>query len=245
MAEPFRPAVPKGGFTRSLRSKRAATFEAIEGVLAACNRLSDVTVRQVDDVCSAQGVDLGSRFASDRKHLYRRYLAHCLEDKVLSSEESEDLEHLQILLRLSTADVASLHDEVAHEVYGRAVAEVLEDLEISPEEDTFLRRLRGELQLSETVAADMLARGQRRARDTALREASALDPEFTVQRAPAGEFVGRSSESFDDAVADALSKALIAIPTLHWFEVSSISGYVGAGNPHGWHVTVRGGIKTS
>jgi flavin-binding protein dodecin len=40
-----------------------------------------------------------------------------------------------------------------------------------------------------------------------------------------------------------LAKAVIAIPVLHWFEVTNISGYVGEGKPKGWHVTVRGGIE--
>ena len=69
------------------------------------------------------------------------------------------------------------------------------------------------------------------------------DHDFLVYRAPAGEFTGRSDVSFEAAVTDALSKAVIAIPMLHWFEVSNISGYVGDGKPRGWHVTVRGGIE--
>jgi flavin-binding protein dodecin len=230
---------------KSLRPRRTSTFEAIEDLLAVCERLRDVSVQALDTLCADLGVELQRRYASDRKHLYRRYLAHCLEDKVLSEEENADLEHLRSLLHLEPEDVSAVHDEVAQEVYGKAVAEVLSDLRISPEEDVFLRRLRGELHLSESVAEDLLERGRRSARDVALRQASTLDPEFTVQRASAGEFIGRSNVSFEDAVTDALNKARIAIPHLHWFEVSNISGYVGEDGPRGWHVTVRGGIKTS
>ena len=154
-----------------------------------------------------------------------------------------ELEHLRDLLHLGAEDVTIVHDEVAQEVYGKAVEEVLSDLKISPEEDTFLRRLRGDLRLSDAVAADLLERGRRRARDVARVEASTPDEEFSLYRAPAGEFTGRSDESFEDAVSDALSKAVIAIPSLHWFEVSNISGYVGEGKPKGWHVSVRSGIK--
>jgi flavin-binding protein dodecin len=207
--------------------------------------LRDVSVQALDTLCADLGVELHRRYVSDRKHLYRRYLAHCLEDKVLTEEENADLEHLRSLLHLDPGDVSAVHDEVAQEVYGKAIAEVLSDLQISPEEDLFLRRLRGELRLSESMAADLLERGRRSARDVALREASTLDPEFTVQRASAGEFIGRSDQSFEDAVSDALTKARIAIPHLYWFEVNNISGYVGEDGPSGWHVTVRAGIKTS
>jgi len=244
VAEPFRPAPVKGGLGRSLRSKRSTVFESIEALLADAGRVRDVSVQAVDAVCEQQGIDLARRFESDRKHLYRRYLAHCLEDKELTEDENAELEHLRNLLHLRMNDVASVHDEIAQEVYGKAVEEVLDDLKISPEEDVFLRRLSGELHLTEDVAADLLERGKRGIRDVALREASTLDPEFTIQRAPAGEFIGRSDHSFEDAVTDALTRAQIAVPRLHWFEVSNISGYVGDGKPKGWHVTVRGGIKT-
>jgi flavin-binding protein dodecin len=230
VAEPFRPAPSKGGLGRSLRSKRTSTFESIEDLLATCERLRDVTPQAVDDVAESNGVELANRFPSDRLHLYRRYLAFCLEDRVLSEEENA---------------IAVVHDEVAREVYGKAVSEVLRDLKISPVEDAFLRRLRGELHLSEAVASDLLERGRQSARQVALSEASTLDPGFTARRAPLGEFVGRSDDSFEEAVQDALTRAQIAIPRLHWFEVSNISGYVGDGKPKGWHVTVRGGIETS
>ena len=243
MAEPFRAASPKSKRGKSFRSKRASTFEAIEDLLATCDRVRDVSVHAVDELCNGQGVDLERRYASDRKHLYRRYLAYCLEDKELSEAENAELEHLRELLHLSMADLATVHDEVAQEVYGRAVEEVLADLKISTEEDVFLRRLRGELHLSETVATDLLERGRRKVLDGALREAAAVDPEFADHRIPAGDFVGRSDTSFEDAVADALAKATVAIPSLHWFEVANISGYVGEGKPRAWHVTVRGGIE--
>jgi flavin-binding protein dodecin len=215
VTEPFRPAAPKTARGKSLRPRRTSTFEAIEDLLAVCEHLRDVSVQALDTLCADLGVELHRRYVSDRKHLYRRYLAHCLEDKVLTEEENADLEHLRSLLHLDPGDVSAVHDEVAQEVYGKAIAEVL------------------------------LERGRRSARDVALREASTLDPEFTVQRASAGEFIGRSDQSFEDAVSDALTKARIAIPHLYWFEVNNISGYVGEDGPSGWHVTVRAGIKTS
>jgi flavin-binding protein dodecin len=244
VAEPFRPATAKGALSRTLRSRRATTFEAIVGLLATSASVRDVGRDAIDELCQRFDVDLENRFASDRRHLYRRYLAHCLEDKALSEQENADLEHLKALLHLAPGDVAAIHDEIAAEVYGKAVDDVLEDLTISSDEDAFLRRLSGELRLSDWIAGDLLATRRQRARDLAMQEASSLDPEFTIHRAAAGEFVGRSETSFDDAVTNALSRGRLAVPGLHWFEVSNISGYVGEAGPRGWHVTVRAGIKT-
>jgi flavin-binding protein dodecin len=243
VAGPFRRGSPKSGFGRALRSKRAATFEAIENLLAVSDSVREVGPGAVAQVGDAHGVDLSRRFASDRRHLYRRYLAYCLEDKVLSEEENADLQHLRTLLHLEEGDVAAVHDEVAREVYGKAIQEVLADLEIDAEEEAFLRRLRGELHLSEKVAADLLERGRYDAHDIALSQAASLDDDFSVYRAPSGEFTGRSEATFEEAIADALSKAQIAIPNLHWFEVVHIAGYVGEGKPSGWHVTVRCGLS--
>ena len=243
VAEPFRPAPARSGLGSALRSKRTITFEAIENLLAKCTSVQEVSPASVDAVCSAHGIDLERRFATDRKDIYRRYLAYCLEDKVLSEAENADLLHLRSLLHLDENDVTPVHDEVAEEVYGKAVREVLADLKIEPDEEAFLRRLRGELHVSDEVAAKLLERGRFDAQDIALSQASSPDPIFAMYRAPSGEFTGRSDETFEAAVADALDKARIAIPGLYWFEIVQTAGYVGEHGPKGWHVTVRCGIS--
>jgi flavin-binding protein dodecin len=226
-----------------LRSKRVNVFEGIEDLLASAERVRAVGGKAVQGVCANFGVDLRHKYLSDRKHLYRRYLAHCLEDRELSEQENADLEHLRSLLHLAMDDVVAVHDEVAREVYGKAIQEVLADLKLDPEEEAFLRRLRGELQISETVAGQLFAEGERNARDEVLREASSRDRLFLKEHTPAGEFTGRSTTTIEAAVADALAKATVAIPGLHWFELTQIAGYVEEGQPNGWHVILRAGVS--
>jgi len=242
MAEPFRAVPASSGIGRALRSKRAVAFEEIENLLAERASVRDVTPDDVARVSEAHGVDLATKYLSERKHLYRTYLAYCLEDKVLTRDESTDLLHLRMLLRLNEKDVAAVNDEIAKEVYGQAIEQVLADLEITAEEEAFLRRLRDELHVPDKVAADLLAQGQLRARDQALKQALAPDREFSIHRLSAGEFTGRSDESFEAAVSDAIKKAQRALPRLAWFEISHIRGYIGEGKPKSWHVTVRCGM---
>lgn len=242
MAGPFRAVPARRGLGSALRSKRASTFEAIENLLARCQSVRDVSRSEIASLCQAQDVDLARRFASERKHLYRRYLAFCLEDKALTADENADLDHLRMLLELRDTDVATVHDEVAFEVYGKAIDEVLADLKIDADEEAFLRRLQGELAVSDRAAAELLARGEYRARDVALSRASAPDDEFSMNRISAGRFTGRSDETFEAAVADAISKAQLVIPRLHWFEVTQVAGYVGDGAPKSWHVIVSCGL---
>jgi hypothetical protein len=139
--------------------------------------------------------------------------------------------------------VSGVHDEVAVEVYGDAVDEVLEDFRLDDDEAAFLQRLREDLSLPEERAERILNRGAAVARDRALSQASSGDEYFAKHLEPAGQFVGRSTSSLQEAIDDALSKAVIAIPKLHWFEVMDLSGYVEQGRTSSWHVTVQAGIQ--
>jgi flavin-binding protein dodecin len=219
------------------------TCEAIEDLFARAEGVRAVGVEAIRAICEDLGVNLRQRYLSDRKHLYRRYLAYCLEDQELSEEENADLEHLRSLLHLAMDDVVAVHDEVAREVYGKAIQEVLADLKLDPEEEAFLRRLRGELRLSEKVAERLYAEGEQSARDRAFSKASSRDHLFLSHHPPAGEFTGRSTTTIEDAVMEALGKATVAIPSLHWFELRHIAGYVEEGQARGWYVILQAGVS--
>ena len=77
-----------------------------------------------------------------------------------------------------------------------------------------------------------------------LSDAGMRDRQFLKHRVAAGEFTGRSDSSLEKAIDDALAKASLAIPSLHWFEVSQIAGYVEEGRSSGWHVTLKAGIRS-
>jgi flavin-binding protein dodecin len=220
------------------------TLEAIEDLLAEAASVRDVTSTVVFDLCTARKIDLRRRLSRGRRQLYHRYLKHCFEDGVLTSEEIDELSHLRDLLHLDAADLFAVQNAVAIEVYGEAVEEVLADFRLDEEEATFLRRLTESLDLSEEAAGRIYREGAGRARDRALSEARTRDQQFLEHRVPAGEFTGRSSSSLEQAIDDALTKASLAIPSLHWFEVTHIAGYVEDGRASGWHTTLKAGIRS-
>jgi flavin-binding protein dodecin len=217
------------------------TLEAIEDLLARAGSLREVASSAVSDLCTERKVDLGSRLNRGRRQLYQRYLKHCFEDGVLTDEELADLDHLAGLLQLNESDLAAVQDAVAVEIYGEAVEEVLADFRLDDGEETFLRSLRESLDLPEKTADRLYREGAGRARDRAMHEARTRDRLFL--RTPAGEFTGRSSSSLEDAIGDALTKASLAIPSLHWFEVIQIAGYVEDGRASGWHATLKAGVR--
>jgi len=154
--------------------RERAAGAAVESLLARASRITEVSQADVDQACRALGVDSPSGVRNEFKSLYGRFLDHCFEDRRLSIEESEDLEHLQRILGLGDSDVGGVQDEAAIRVYGSTVAEVLEDLRIDPEETRFLARLREELQIPEWKAE------QRIGEDDGL-EAPTLDQAVEVQ----------------------------------------------------------------
>jgi flavin-binding protein dodecin len=244
VAKPFQlTSRETGRLGRVFGAKRAAALSAVEELLAQAARVRDVTPDVLQGVCHDCGIDLSRRFKTDRKLLYRRYLCHCFEDKVLSPEESADLAHLRSILHLPNEDVAEIHEAVAREVYGKAIEGVVADMQLDEQEESFLRKLRTELRLPEQEAERLYAQGVWDARNRAMHEASSRDDDFVVQGTPAGEFTGRSTTTIEDAVADALAKASRVIPELHWFELIQTAGYVENGKRTGWHVCIRAGIR--
>ena len=243
MARPFVAVeVARSSAKRLLGGRKREAGAAVESLLARASRVVEVSQADVDEACVALGVDSPSRVGKEFKSLYRRYLHYCFEDRQLSVDESMELAHLQLILGLSNSDAAGVQDDVAIRVYGSAVAEVLEDLRIDPEEAEFLARLREELHLPESKAERILKDGQQEARGRARHQATSRDDTFVHRRSSAGDFTGRSTTSIEDAINDALSKAALATPQLHWFEVTQISGYVDSGVASQWYVTLQAGI---
>jgi flavin-binding protein dodecin len=220
------------------------TLEAIEDLLAQAACVRDVTSAAVSDLCTARKIDLRRRLSRGRRQLYHRYLKHCFEDRVLTPDEIDDLCHLRDLLHLDAADLIAVQNAVAVEVYGEAVEEVLADFRLDDDEAAFLRALTKSLDLPEARAARIYEERAGRARDRALSEATARDLLFLEHRAPAGEFTGRSSSSLERAIDDALTKASLVVPNLHWFEVTHIAGYAEEGQASGWHISLKAGIRS-
>ena len=115
---------------------------------------------------------------------------------------------------------------------------------ISVYEEEFLRELRDRLDLNEEKAERIYRDGSSEARNRALSRAESRDQQFIEDRAAAGKFTGRSDGTLENAIDDALAKAAMAIPRLHWFEVIEIAGYVSDGKAGSWHVTLRAGIRS-
>jgi flavin-binding protein dodecin len=243
MAEPFERRSGDGALSRVLgRRGKASAVREVEDLLARAGCVRDVASEEVESIAEAHGCDLEKRFGTQRRNLYKRFLEHCLLDCELSEEESEDLEHLRRLLRLSDADAGEVHENVARGVYGRAIDQVLEDHRLEPEEEVFLRRLRSQLQLTESEAKSLEQEGVARARHRFLERSASYDNVWLASEKTMLELRGCSGAGVEGAVADALSDATRALPDLQWAEVTEIRLAVRSGGVSEWRVKLKAGL---
>jgi len=241
MAEPFESRsekkiarIPSIG---SSGRKRAFLAE-LETRLAAANRVSDVDAGGLRALAEEQGLDLANDFANPRRRLYRRFFEHCLTDYALSENEREDLAHLQALLCLSDADVASVHDEAACAIYGKAIAEVLDDFRLDPDERAFLCELRGEIGLSESEADAIEQQGTSEARRRFINRQVVLDRPVLPGESAQVELEGVSESSLHDAVEVAIQSASITVPGIEAAELKTLRVEIDGEAITRWSVTL-------
>jgi len=242
MAEPFRrePGTDSGMFSRIFGSgARAAAARDVEVLLAAADRLADVSVDEVQATAALHDVDLSRHLRTACRALYRRYLEHCFVDRRLSDHEAGELAHLRVILHLEEADCANVHHEVARTLFGTAVDEALGDLRLEPEEEAFLEKLRRDLRLDEDAATRALEESTRKARARFLASSSAGEGALVAARAASLELTGSSVASIEDAVRDALERAGDALPEIERVDLVRTGARVVEGKAKTWEVTLR------
>jgi len=219
--------------------RRHRTVCEMENVLARAERVSDVSAKNLAEVASRNGLDLGRTLVGPRKEIYRRYLEHCLVDHCLSVEEAADLSHLRGILQLEDTHAADEHDKTARAVYGKAIDRVLADQRIDPDEKAFLEKLRMDLQLAESVAGEMLKRGTAQARSTYVAKAASYDGALLSSDSTSIELTGESDTTIEDAINAGLEEARQAVPDLRSVVVKEVRAEVGEGRATRWHVKLR------
>ena len=241
MADPFESRRSGAGvLSRVVPGQRRSTaIQEIESLLAKADRITGVEVAEIEMIGAVHGVDLRKRCRTARVHLYRRFFEYCLTDHALSTDESEDLAHLAVILCIDDADADRVHDEIARRVYGAAIDSVLDDQQLDPDEEEFLNGLQKNLQIPGAIAQALLAEGVQRARQRFFSRTAGRSGVFlTSQEAPL-QLVGASQDSIEAAVGDALGQACRAVPRLHWVEVSKIRGEVKDGAVAEWQVELK------
>jgi hypothetical protein len=91
----------------------------------------------------------------ERQQLYRIYLAKCLEDRLIDTQEGRDLDDLRLVLRISETEAAQAYNRAAGPVYRDVVREVMANRSEFTEADAQrLVQVASDLHLPEEVAHD-------------------------------------------------------------------------------------------
>lgn len=152
---PFIPLLPvRRTLTQRLLRRRPRENAVVEinNLLACADSVRDVTREDVLRICEEHRTTLGGPLAGRFERIYRDYLACCLEDRHLSSDELADLAWLQKLLDIPAPATAAIHEHVSRQLYRCSVAEMLNDGVIDAGEREFLGRLQQELAISGRAA---------------------------------------------------------------------------------------------
>lgn len=160
---PFvRQAPPRFARLRRLLRRRATAAARVDlNNLFVGRSPRSVTQAEVDALCHRHRVDLRRDLGATAERLYRAFLAHCLDDCHLGTDELCDLAHLQRILGVNDRTADAIHDYVARRVYSEGVADALEDGRIDPNEREFLHRLQQHLELPDRIAAKIMESKQR------------------------------------------------------------------------------------
>lgn len=245
MAQPFesRQATPGGLGGRLPGARARAAAAEIEGLLAAAERVTDISAEAIAELVSRHGLDLDRHLSKAGKQLYRRYLEHCLVDRALSDQEAEDLAHLRAILAVEEEVASGITDSVAQAIYGAAVDQALADHRLEPDEELFLSRLRSDLRIEAEAAEAALADGRERARQRYLAKVSDRDDVFVSSQELKLKLEGTSEVSLEAAVENALVAAADVLPGLNQVEITAIHADVSNGAIARWHVAVRARIE--
>ena len=248
MAEPFQTSdVDDAGLIGRVFGSRArgVALREIEALLAAADRVTDVSAGEVRETGSSHSVDVTRHLRAPCLGMYRRYLEHCFVDRKLSDDEVEDLAHLREILCLEESSCAPLHDEVAVALYGAAVDEALQDHRLEPAEEEFLANLKANLRLEEATADRTMADATRKARNQFLASSVTAEGAIVAARESSVELEGSSGESIEEAVGDALAQAATLLPDIEEVEITKLTVRLDDGQPKTWHVKVRGTLPRS
>ena len=243
MAEPFQHRTESEGgvISRVLGSRgRGQAVKELESLFANAASLRDVSAEQVGELCAGFGVEIDEGLRAPARNFYKRFLEHCFVDCALSDEESADLAHLQILLRLDETDTSQIQDEVARSVYGEAIGDVLRDYKLDDEEKRFLSGLRAELQLAEEVAQTIYEEGARKAHSRFLSTTTSGESVVLASRTGRVELKGSSTEGLDDAIQQAIDRVVDILPQLESAKLADARVMVSEGGIKEWRVVLQG-----
>lgn len=153
----FQPTpLKKPSFLQGILGRQPRMNAIIEmNNLLAERPVSDISIIEAAEVFGKYRVNPGRHLLEERLDLYRQYLRHCLDDRLMTDREAEDLHHLRELLALAPEQAETAHHAVAAETMRVALEEVLKP-DLDQEQVDFIQRIDKDLRLPEELAQKII-----------------------------------------------------------------------------------------
>lgn len=148
----LKPLKRRGIIHKLLKKQPRSNFVIEINNLLATKHISDVTTEDIISIMGKYRSGFSNKVLQGLHNLYSDYLVYCLEDKMLSDEEINNLNHLKEILGINDPEIKALHNAITGAIYRKSVHEAVQDGEVSPEEKTFLVSLYKNLALSDELA---------------------------------------------------------------------------------------------
>jgi len=115
----------------------------------------ETTIIEAAEIFGKYRIHPGKHLLEERLELYRQYLRHCLDDRLLTDREVDDLHHLRELLALDAERAEAAHHAVAAETMRGALDDVL-GADLDQEKVDFLQRIDKDIRLPEDLARKII-----------------------------------------------------------------------------------------
>lgn len=119
--------------------------------LLAARPIKEIRVNDIAQIEEQYKISLEKEFSLNLQEFYAVYLNQCLQDKILSDEELDELKHLKKILALDDKIIANIHSKIGGLVYKQSFEKAVSDGRLTKTEEAFLDKLETDLCLPKAL----------------------------------------------------------------------------------------------
>lgn len=120
--------------------------------LLATTDVQSISESDIKNISQRYKVNLVNKFSLNLEEFYAVLFNYALNDKHLSEEEVNDLEHLKVIFQLDSKNISLINQKIGKDIYQKSFEEAVADGILTKEEVIFLEKLETTLQLPKAIA---------------------------------------------------------------------------------------------
>jgi hypothetical protein len=145
---------PDGFFGKLFGPRKVNALMELNNVLADAKDVRQVMLETVDGLNQRYKTDIHRKFRSELAELYRTFLRDCLQDRVFTEDEVNQVWHLKALFGISDKEHERLYQAEAVDAYKADLNAVLKDSNVTVSEKLGLEKLSAYLQIPEETRSE-------------------------------------------------------------------------------------------